>query len=504
MRKSINNKMASSSRFDPPVKQKKVVLTVENKLEIIDLLRKGTSYTVISEKYGIGRSTITNIKNNEAKLKSFKEKMTEMGIKEITTKSMKIGAFEKLDEALYIWFRQQREKDMPISGSLLTEKAKVLYGRLYPDSSTVFCASTRFKWQFCKRHNLLSISIQGEQGSADVLFACEFQHDFSEVLSEYSTEQVFNCDETRCFTRAEMNNLPVVYKAQKNAWVNCTIFSFWFHEKFVPHVQEELRKIGKEPKAVLIMHNCAAHPDEELLISRDGLVKALFLPPNVTSLILLMDQGVLEALKWRYRKSLLRDILLSDDEVDIAQFLKAINMKHVIEKVAVSWDEISADTIRKSWRKLVPLDASENNASSPDDGTNGPQVAEFLSDFEQMGQHLTEQDVSEWLEADCYDLDYEHLDDDGIVNYVLGQSDSAPDISIESDEECDDDISIIEPVISNKDAVEMLDKCLSWLQSQPEATPYNTSFLLSLKELAANKQFSAFKQTTLTSYFTTK
>ena len=145
MRKSVNNKMASSSRFYPPVKWKKVVLTLENKLEIIDLLRKGTSYTVILEKYGIGRSTITDIKNNEAKLNLFKEKMTEMGIKGITTKSMKIGAFEKLGEALYIWFRQQRErfrqqreKYVPISGSVLTEKAKVLYGRLYPDSSMVY------------------------------------------------------------------------------------------------------------------------------------------------------------------------------------------------------------------------------------------------------------------------------------------------------------------------------------------------------------------------------
>ena len=54
--------------------------------------------------------------------------MTEMGIKEINTKSMKIGTFETLDEALYIWFRQQQEKDVPISGSLLTEKVKVLYG----------------------------------------------------------------------------------------------------------------------------------------------------------------------------------------------------------------------------------------------------------------------------------------------------------------------------------------------------------------------------------------
>ena len=60
-----------------------------------------------------------------------------MGIKEVKTKSIKIGAFEKLDEALYIWFRQQREKDLLISGSLLTEKAKILYDQLYPDSSTV-------------------------------------------------------------------------------------------------------------------------------------------------------------------------------------------------------------------------------------------------------------------------------------------------------------------------------------------------------------------------------
>jgi len=31
----------------------------------------------------------------------FKEKMKEMGVKEVTTKPMKIGAFEKLDKALY-------------------------------------------------------------------------------------------------------------------------------------------------------------------------------------------------------------------------------------------------------------------------------------------------------------------------------------------------------------------------------------------------------------------
>jgi len=97
--------------------------------------------------------------------------MKEMGVKEVTTKSMKIGTFDKLDQALYIWFRQQREKDVAVSGSLLQEKAKILYSQLYPNSTTSFSASSEFKWQFCKRHNLRSITVQGEQRSADIIGA---------------------------------------------------------------------------------------------------------------------------------------------------------------------------------------------------------------------------------------------------------------------------------------------------------------------------------------------
>ena len=82
-------------------------------LEIIDLLQKGVSYSSVADKYGIGQSTIADIKKNEGKLRSFKQRMTEMGLKDVkaTCKTMKVGAHEKLDKALYIWFWQQREKD---------------------------------------------------------------------------------------------------------------------------------------------------------------------------------------------------------------------------------------------------------------------------------------------------------------------------------------------------------------------------------------------------------
>ena len=42
----------------------------------------------------------------------------------------------------------------------------------------------------------VAITMQGEQGSADIAAACEFKYDFERVLVEYSTEQIFNCDET--------------------------------------------------------------------------------------------------------------------------------------------------------------------------------------------------------------------------------------------------------------------------------------------------------------------
>ena len=47
-------------------------------------------------------------------------------------------------------FRQQREKDVRVTGVLLQEKAKLLYERLFPDATCTmpFSASTGFKSQF--------------------------------------------------------------------------------------------------------------------------------------------------------------------------------------------------------------------------------------------------------------------------------------------------------------------------------------------------------------------
>ena len=73
-----------------------------------------------------------------------------------------------------------------------------------------------------------------------------------------------------------MKLLPVKYTNQSNAWMTTEQFYEWFHHDFVPYVQEQLRSQGEEPKAVLVLDNCSAHPNPEDLISDDRAVFATF------------------------------------------------------------------------------------------------------------------------------------------------------------------------------------------------------------------------------------
>ena len=100
-----------------------------------------------------------------------------------------------------------------------------------------------------------------------------------------------------------MNQLPVIYESSKNAWFTSSIFSDWFLNHFVPEVrrfQEETMKIPLHAvKAVLLLDNAPAHRNSEKLVSNDGKIKCVFLPPNTTSILQPMNQGVIVACKRR-------------------------------------------------------------------------------------------------------------------------------------------------------------------------------------------------------------
>ena len=335
---------------DKKIKRKRVVLTISQKLEVLKLLDSSVSHAIICEKYGIGKSTVWDIKKSREKLLDFQETES-MGMKR-EAKTMKLSSHENLDKALYLWFTQKRTEGVPVSGPLLCEKAVIFSQKLSLEKPFVACEG--WKWHFCRRHGIRSLSLEGEKLDADTLAADAFVSTFFRFVHEEKLclNQVFNCDESglnfrllpektlaasfeksadgwktskdrvtlnlcsnasgsiklklhlvgrvqkpRCFKSIKVDSLPVKYSGQKNAWMDSGIFLDWFQHTFVPEVRKELTKLGVEPKAVLVLDNCSAHPDSELLVSFNGKIRAKFLPANVTSLIQPMEQGVIQAVK---------------------------------------------------------------------------------------------------------------------------------------------------------------------------------------------------------------
>ena len=74
-------------------------------------------FKILSEEYGIGISTVADIKRRGSQLRQYKKKATEMGIRR-PQKNMKMGRDQEF-EALFLWFRQKREEGVPLTGTLL-------------------------------------------------------------------------------------------------------------------------------------------------------------------------------------------------------------------------------------------------------------------------------------------------------------------------------------------------------------------------------------------------
>ena len=117
---------------------------------------------------------------------------------------------------------------------------------------------------------------------------------------------------------------------------------------------------------------------------------------------------------------------------------------------------------------------------------------QFVYAFPALNIILSGDDIDSWLAEDG--PGYEHLDDNGIVDMMNSED---PD-DIDEEEISEDDISRPCP-ISHKDAMAMFEKCLIRLRRQREATVGNTSTLVTLQELAAEKREATRKQSDIRS-----
>ena len=100
----------------------------------------------------------------------------------------------------------------------------------------------------------------------------------------------------------------------------------------------EIRMKDQERRILLIIDNCSSH---NCVPRHLEYVKVLFLPPNTTSILQPMDQGIIHTLKWHYRARVVRRMLCNiASERDIY-----INILEATQMFSAAWRALKEEII---------------------------------------------------------------------------------------------------------------------------------------------------------------
>lgn len=287
----------------------------------------------------------------------------------------------------------------------------------------------------------------------------------------------------RALKNYDFRSLPVVYKNQKSAWMDATTFQNWFFEEFVPRVRQFLKENGLPLKALLLVEKAPSHPAITSLRS-EGII-AKFLPPNTTSLIQPIDQGVIKSFKRNYRKNLLQEILLNCDENDIhlMNCLKRITMKDVIFWAAHARDSVKLSCLRKSWCALLDITYEDDPTENVDPENENETLEKCFKKIPGCAD-VNAEDVVEWIVADDAEL---NMNDDEIVQSVLHDFNDKQSQPSEETEEPEEKISY-------ESAYSAFDTVLRFLEKQPNVSSRELMVVRKWHSFVAKKKISEPKK----------
>ena len=138
-----------------------------------------------------------------------------------------------------------------------------------------------------------------------------------------------------CFKNVK--HLPCEYKSQKKSWMNGEIFEEWVHK-----LDRKFR--ADDRKIALIIDNCPPHPSVSILTN----VQIVFLPPNTTSILQPMDQGVIRSLNAHYRG---RAVRLLCRALEKKEPCPKISILQTMKILADSWEAVTKTIIHQLFQE---------------------------------------------------------------------------------------------------------------------------------------------------------
>ena len=142
-------------------KRKKVVLTLPQKIKLVKRMEKGESRAKLMAEYGVGSSTLYDLKKQKNELLSFVGSAEGPTGKIQKCRTMKKPLIDDLDRALYLWFTAKYSEGKAVSGPALVDEAKRLKERLGIETEISF--SVGWLHNFKTRHGIRRLKVQGER-----------------------------------------------------------------------------------------------------------------------------------------------------------------------------------------------------------------------------------------------------------------------------------------------------------------------------------------------------
>ncbi|XP_043261362.1 jerky protein homolog-like [Colletes gigas] len=369
---------------------KKTVLSIQQKLDIVKKLDAGVPISEIVGDYSVHPSTVRRIRRNCLAL----HRLGSLGAHVRRRKRLRKPRNEELENRLHTWFLQRKALGDPITDLLLQKQAQEMARQF--KGSTEFKASMGWLAKFKNRHNIRLINIFGDKGSTDVAAAEDFAASFTHKLKEENIryENVYKIDETGLTWKAipmkqkqlkkdrvsfclcsnatgthkltplfiykyknpralknMRNQLPVVFKTQKRAWVDRTVFRDWYENYFKPAVRKQQLESGRIGKVFLLVNNCQDHKFNQSEYEEDNCFRIVCFPSKTTSVLQPKNQGIIAKIKSSFRQKMLQRILSYPG--GIQEFYQKYNIKDCINFLHEAWTELTTTDIVNAWRRII-------------------------------------------------------------------------------------------------------------------------------------------------------
>jgi hypothetical protein len=164
---------------------------------------------------------------------------------------------------------------------------------------------------------------------------------------------VYRAKNPRALKNKNKNYLPVFWQHNQKAWGTDVLYTEWFHQCFTPEVQKYLVQEGLPFKVLLIIENAPGNPTS-IAIENEN-VKVVFLPPNTTSLLQPLDQGIIRCVKATYTRLVferIRAAMDAEPHLEIMECWKSFTIADAIIFFKAAMDELKPETVNACWKDL--------------------------------------------------------------------------------------------------------------------------------------------------------